>query len=226
VADAVLTVWDLPQGRDAGVRDAAMGAVAQAAMCASVELPCACDTVSFNPSNPGMVMCTAASHHHDGVGGGHAGGCFVFKLATSHGHTSLSIVTFDLASLPLPWEPKDDARAGDYGEEDGDEGASPDDGSSKDDRSATERPFNAITANGKDDDDDEDDEAKALKCVMCALFSTPACCSFVFVVVGCAALEPQGPCHARARAAVGGGCGMGSGGHGVRGDPRRGGGAL
>lgn len=46
----------------------------QAILVASVVLPCVCDTVSFNPSNPSMLAVTATSAHHDGVGGGHPGG--------------------------------------------------------------------------------------------------------------------------------------------------------
>jgi hypothetical protein len=44
---------------------------------ASVVLPCVCDTVSFNPSNPSMIAVTATSARHDGVGGGHAGGTLI-----------------------------------------------------------------------------------------------------------------------------------------------------
>jgi len=166
VADCVLTVWDVPQGRSSGVLDAASGRVAQARRCASVELPCACDTVSFNPANPSMVMCTASSHRHDGVGGGHAGGCFVFKLATSHGHTSLTRVDFDLKALPLPFDPIEDARLRASAAraqllEDGDEEEGFDEEEAM--------PGQGAAVPGATDDDDEDDEEKALKCVFRAV---------------------------------------------------------
>ena len=179
IADAVLTVWDVPKAAnsvgssfDSG---GSVGSIKQitsggelvepleAAFLASVELPTACDTVSFNPANPNMLLCTATSAHHDGVGGGHGGGCFIYKLSTSHGHTSLTLVECNLTSLPDPHEPSELDEAGG---EDGD-GSQMDDesgwGTRRTNGGADRTPNDDAGSAGSMSDDDEDDDHAALQ---------------------------------------------------------------
>ena len=181
VADAVLTVWDVPKaGNSDGSSFDSGGSVGslkqitsggepveplEATFLASVELPTACDTVSFNPANPNMLLCTATSAHHDGVGGGHGGGCFIYKLATSHGHTSLTLVECNLTSLPDPHVPSES----DENEGEEADGSQPDDesgwGTRRTNGGADRNDDNGSAASNASDDegDDEDDDHAALQ---------------------------------------------------------------